>query len=68
MKIGLETTEYIVGFGNVVETIGKNTFQKFDDIGCEADGTEICYFARRFPSFEQWNDSGNPLDSLAISK
>ena len=30
MKTGLETTEYIVGFDNVVETIGKNTFQKFD--------------------------------------
>ena len=29
-KTSLESTEEIVGFGNIVETVSKNTFQKFD--------------------------------------
>ena len=31
MKTDLKLTEHVVGFGNIVKTVGKNTFQKFDD-------------------------------------
>ena len=31
MKTGLELAEQVVGFGNIVETVRKNMFQKFDD-------------------------------------
>ena len=51
MKTSLESTEHVVGFGNMVEMVSKNTFQKFDDT-CEADETERCDFIRRFLSFE----------------
>ena len=30
-KTGLESTEHVVDFGTLVETVGKNTFQKFGD-------------------------------------
>ena len=30
-KTGLESTEHVVGFGNVVETISKNTIEMFDN-------------------------------------
>ena len=39
MKTSLESTEHVVGFGNMVEMVSKNTFQKFDGT-CEADETE----------------------------
>ena len=31
MKTSLESTEQVVAFSNVVETVRKNAFQKFDD-------------------------------------
>ena len=50
-KTGLEATEQVIGFHNIVETIIKNTFQKSDNTLCETDGTEKCNFTGRFPSF-----------------
>ena len=51
-KTGLESTEHVVGFGNVVETISKNTIQMFDNTRRETDGTERGDFTWRFSSFE----------------
>ena len=39
-KTDLESTEQIVGFGDIVETVSKNTFQKFGNTWHETDGTE----------------------------
>ena len=52
MKTGLELAEQVVGFGNIVETVRKNMFQKFEDTWHETDGTENGDFSKRFPSFE----------------
>ena len=51
MKTNLELTEH-VDFGNVVETVSKNTFQKFDDTWYETDGMERGDLTWRFPSLE----------------
>ena len=52
MKTGLELTEQVADFGNMVEMVSKNTFQKFDNAWRETDGTERGNFTRTFPSFE----------------
>ena len=31
LEISLKSTEHVAGFGNIIETIRKNMFQKFDD-------------------------------------
>ena len=51
MKTGLESTEQVVGFGDIVRTISKNEFQKSDDIWCEIDGTEDATSLEDFPVF-----------------
>ena len=44
MRTGLELTEQVVGLGNIVETVSKNVFQKFDSTWRETDGRERCDF------------------------
>ena len=52
MKAGLEWDEQVVGFSDVVETVSKNAFQKFDDTWRETDGTKRGDFTRIFLSFD----------------
>ena len=51
MKTRLVSTEQVIGFCDIVKTISKNAFQKFDNIWSETDGMEKCNFTRRFLSF-----------------
>ena len=67
-KSGLESAEQIFDFDNLVKTISKNVFQKFDSTRWKTAGVKRCNFSRRFPSFQQWNYYGNPSDTWAVCK
>ena len=48
MKTGLELAEQVVGFRDIVATLIKNAFQKFDNTWRETDRTERGDFSGRF--------------------